>query len=211
MSLVHLSVSPREQRALEAIKNSAVTIASSGGAHAKLALARALGQELEALAPEFVARYRQLRSRPGIDAIFVDNLPTFRNEPEELAGAKVWAMSLAVLLGEPFQYLQQNGGEIAAEVTPTSDLEDTSSSGGKINLGWHSDDCFLRPRFRTKWIQLLGFHNPDRILTSIALVDEILGGLSRETLAQLLQRKYEVKLPASFRLGEAWSEPLSPR
>lgn len=115
---------------------------------------------------------------------------------------------MGLIVGEPFQYEQQNNGDIVAQIKPVQSLEQTNSNAGKMSFGWHSDDSFLPSKFRTKWIQLTGFYNPDKILTKISLIDEIIQNLSNQSLHKLTLKNYKVKVPTSFGLGDIWSDGI---
>lgn len=133
------------------------------------------------------------------DIIFIKNIANIRFDNDaDIFSAKVFSYALSLALGQPFQYQQQNNGEIIAEIKPMAEKENTHSSGGKIAFGWHTDDSFLISRFRTKWIQLMGVYNPDFISTKIASVDDIIEKLDQQSLSELLQRKYTIKISDSF-------------
>lgn len=110
---------------------------------------------------------------------------------------------------EPFQYLQQNNGDIAAEIKPTSDLIDTPSSGGKIEFGWHTDDCFFNQKFRTTWIMLAGYFNPDDVRTSLASIDDIITQLDDKNLSILMSKRFKVRVPISICKDEYYRDNMA--
>lgn len=139
-----------------------------------------------------------------IDCVIIENLPKFKSASSDLLKAKVLSFALSLIVGEPFQYIQQNNGEITAEVKPLKGYENTVSSGGKIFLGWHTDDCMIEEDSRAKWIQLLGFYNPANTLTNIAFIDDIIAKLSCKSLEILKKQPYKLIIPASFRVQKIW-------
>ncbi len=140
----------------------------------------------------------------NIDCVIIENLPSFKNISSDLVKAKILSFALSLIIGEPFQYIQQNTGEITAEVKPLKGYENTVSSGGKIFLGWHTDDCMIEEDSRAKWIQLLGFYNPANIFTNIAFIDDIVAQLSQKSLQILKEQPYKLTIPASFRVDKIW-------
>jgi hypothetical protein len=169
-------------------------------------LARFFLQELYINTPIFINELSEAKNK--FDAIYVKGLPKFDNTRKELNCAKTISFMIGLIIGEPFQYEQQNNGDIVAQIKPVQGLEQTNSNAGKMSFGWHSDDCFLPSKFRTKWIQLTGFYNPDKILTKISLIDEIIQNLSSQSLSKLMLKNYKVKAPTSFGLGDIWSDDI---
>lgn len=206
ISILELSVEPAERSSLKKIKCDIASLLKDSDPNyiniEQLATSRL--RELYVAAPTLIKKLTQAKN--SADAIFIDGLPTFDNTTPELANAKIISLMLALVMGEPFQYKQQNNGELVASIKPIEGLEQSNSNAGKIHFGWHSDDSFLLSKFRTKWIQLTGFYNPDRVLTNIALIDEIIQNLSKESLNTLMLKKYKVKIPTSFKLGDMWSD-----
>lgn len=145
--------------------------------------------------------FTQLKTEE-LDCIIVENLPIITN----LDLAKTLSFAMSLMIGETFQYLQQNDGEVTAEVKPLAGYEHTISSGGKVLLGWHTDDCMIAKDSRAYWIQLSGFYNPDNICTNIAFIDDIVPMLSETTLQILMNQPYYLIIPASFRVEKIWTE-----
>lgn len=163
-------------------------------------------QELYINTPIFINELSEAKNT--FDAIYVKGSPQFDNTKKELNCAKTISFMIGLIIGEPFQYEQQNNGDIVAQIKPVQGLEQTNSNASKMSFGWHSDDCFLSSKFRTKWIQLTGFYNPDKILTKISLIDEIIQNLSPQSLNKLVLKNYKVKVPTSFGLGDIWSDDI---
>jgi hypothetical protein len=146
----------------------------------------------------------------NFDAIVCRNLPKFSTlNHTTLKAAKCLAMSVAYIVGEPFQYLQQNNGEIVAEIKPVCSLHNTQSSSGKIEFGWHTDDCFFKPKFRTKYVALHGYYNPDMIQTNVAFIDDIIKHLSNNVLSVLMSKRFKVRVPISICADENYTNPIA--
>ena len=137
-----------------------------------------------------------------LNSILVENLPTFHHEENAELKTRVLSMLISCMVGNPFQYQQQNHGEIVARVSPEMGREDTHSSSGRKKFGWHSDDSFLDERFRTDFIQLSGFYNPAQVQTNLSSISEILEFLDEETVCELMKPQFSIGMPASFRVAE---------
>ncbi|RTL02715.1 MAG: hypothetical protein EKK57_01160 [Proteobacteria bacterium] len=175
-----------------------------------LVISKLISKEIELFAPNFTNGMRAIRSYNLFDAVCVCGLPIpVSHDSSELFVSKCMSLAFAYLVGEPFQYEQQNNGEIAAEITPTPELDNTPSSGGRVEFGWHTDDYFFSQDFRTKWIMLCGYLNPDHVKTSLAFVDDIISQLDSETLSVLMSKKFKVKVPVSICRTEYWRENIS--
>ena len=211
MSVIKYEITPHEQQILDNIKQQILITHNLGGSIADLENITALfSAEIRTFAINLTATYQLLRQQDKyVTVIYIDKLPIFDNTHQGLITSKIFALSLSKVLGEPFQYLQQNNGDIVAEITPAAGLENMNSSGGKVSFDWHSDDSFLVGNHRTKWIQLLGYHNPGEVLTKIATVDDIVRKLNKSTLNLLTQKQFLVKLPSSFDLTSSWSDKIS--
>src|SRR6185437_1919633 len=109
------------------------------------------------------------------------------------------SLLIACILGNPFQFLQQNQGEVVARVTPEAGFENTNSSSGRMRFGWHTDDSFLDEEFRTDFILLSGYHNPSNVKTSISLIDAIRDQIDPDLFCELLKPAFSLGLPTSFR------------
>jgi hypothetical protein len=142
MSIIQYEINQHEQQVLENIKEQIITITNKPeNLITNLEKITTLfSTEIQAFAQNLTSNYQLLRKQiKQVDGCYISKLPMFSNK--ELLASKIFAFTLSKILGEPFQYLQQNNGEIVAEITPTLGLENSNSSGGRVSFGWHSDDC----------------------------------------------------------------------
>jgi hypothetical protein len=179
-----------------------------------LNLSNFISQEITLFAPKLAKSIETVSLRNStIDAIFCKGLPVFKDSNNFdsliLAAAKCFALSISRLVGEPFQYKQQNDGQIVAEIKPISKLEHTESSGGRIEFGWHTDDCFFKPEFRTKWISLQGYYNPDLVNTKLVFISDVVNNIRDKTLNILMSKRFKVRVPVSISSKEYWTTPIS--
>lgn len=210
MSILERSLSHTEQSFLNKIKRAIDSFLENIDTDPDNAtiekVAKFFLQKLQVNTPIFVNEL--LEAKDKFDAIYIEGLPKFGNTKKELNCAKIISFMMGLIIGEPFQYEQQNNSDVVAQIKPAQGLEQTNSNACKISFGWHSDDCFLPSKFRTKWIQLTGFYNPDKILTKISLIDEIIQHLPVQSLSKLMLKNYKVKIPTSFGLGDIWSDDI---
>jgi hypothetical protein len=162
-----------------------------------------LKTRISKISPQLLTLINSIKN-DQIDCLVIKNLPNFHNNEFDLIKAKTLSFALSLLVGQPFQYLQQNNGEIIAEVKPLLGYEHTVSSGGRVFLGWHTDDCMIQEDSRAKWIQILGFYNPEHIMTNLAFIDDIVSKLSKKSLNILQTEPYKLIIPASFRIEKMW-------
>ena len=125
----------------------------------------------------------------------------------DVLSGQITALRLACELGMPFQYLQQNEGEVVARIYPKKGFEQTNSGYNMKALGWHTDDSILTREFRAHWIALFGFSNPHDVPTYISRLDKILNVLSLQYIKILSQPLYCLKMPTSFGNQDIWSAP----
>lgn len=144
--------------------------------------------------------------------LYIKGLPKLSYTQKHIRLGELISLTFSLILGEPFQFKQQNEGKLVAHICPKSGSESESSQSGysRNNFGWHTDDRYFQEEFRTKWIQLLGVHNPSSARTLIAPIDKIIEHLSNEEINILMQRKFEVKMPTSFGFcGNIWSQGIN--
>lgn len=128
----------------------------------------------------------------------IDGLPECGGNPMAL---EVLAIGMASLLGEPFQYAEQNGGKINAELTPKDAFRGQNNTGeGDGAFGWHTDDAVLAREFRAEWIQLFCIANSAAVATRVAMLDELVANLDNEAIDILSQSRFLFDVPKSFQL-----------
>ncbi|QQS16714.1 MAG: hypothetical protein IPK86_00410 [Neisseriales bacterium] len=151
MSILETSLSLVEQLLLNKIKCTIDSFLENIDTHPNNATIEKLAtfflQELHVNIPIFVNEL--LESKDKFDAIYIKGLPKFDNTQKELSCAKIISFMIGLIIGQPFQYQQQNNGDIIAQIKPAQGLEQTNSNACKMSFGWHSDDCFLPSKFRT--------------------------------------------------------------
>jgi hypothetical protein len=150
------------------------------------------------LLPELTREIVKL-NRGNVDSLFLENLPDFSSDPYGDEKTRALTLLISSMLGNPFQYLQQNHGEIVARVTPEKGHENTNSSSGRMQFGWHTDDSCMDENLRADFIVLAGFHNPSHVKTSVCAIWSIQSELPSDSLVELTRPIYSVGIPASFR------------
>ena len=142
------------------------------------------------------------------DALYVEGLPEYSGSYAPLL-YRLTTLAIGSLFGQPFQYLQQHGGQLIPVLEPSDDsAENTNSTGA--HFGAHTDDAFLNPKYRTKYISLIGELNESNAGTGYASISKILSVLSKKDIETLSKPLYLFKKPISFKgLNERseWSEP----
>lgn len=174
-------------------------------------LARSVATMIQTFAPTFSSALCLPSVNPDVSATIIEGLPKiFSDQQDNIYIAKQMALAAAFVVGEPFQYLQQNDGQLVADIRPNMALKDTQSSGGAMEFGWHSDDAFFEPEVRTHWIMLSGYWNPDKTGTKIAPLNEIIARLSSTTLGILLQKRFSIRIPVTIGSDqERWTKAIS--
>lgn len=172
-------------------------------------LARFMSEKIKQDAPQLVSNIEKLRDANAPSAIVISGLPDMHDDHPHLHTGELMSLSYAFLLGEPFQYVQQNEGKLVARVSPRDGFENTQSGFSRGHFGWHTDDRIFLSEHRTRWIQLLGIHNPSQSQTLLAPIDLIVTQLSPVILAILMENRFEVKMPTSFGFkNNIWSQPI---
>jgi hypothetical protein len=156
-----------------------------------------------AIAPLLTSKINNLRQIKS-DALFLRGLPKFTDPNPKIneSNTRKLSLLLASMLGEPFQYKQQNNGEIVAHIAPEIGRENTNSSSGRQQFGWHTDDSFLDEPFRADYITLTGYINPSHVRTNLSSIDEIIQYLPEDDIHELMKPKFSLRLPSSFRLQD---------
>lgn len=176
----------------------------------QLILSKLFGHKIFSAIPSISKALEKLAKRDKACAVFIEGLPEMTGYPEQVHLGEFLSLVFASILGEPFQYLQQNDSKLVAHIYPKEGFESTQSGFSRDNFGWHTDDRFFQAEFRTEWIQLFGIYNPQGAETIISPISEIITRLPDKVLSVLMQKRFEVKMPTSFGFKSSiWSEPLS--
>lgn len=166
---------------------------------------------IQTFAPTLSAALRLSSETINTSATIIEGLPKiFNDQQDNLHIAKKMALATAFVVGEPFQYLQQNNGHLVADIKPNPSLRDTQSSGGAVEFGWHTDDAFFIPDVRTHWIMLWGYWNPGKTRTKLSPLNEIINRLPSATIGVLLQKRFSIRIPVTIGGNdERWTKPIS--
>lgn len=100
----------------------------------------------------------------------------------------------ATLLGDPVAWSTQQDGRIMHDVLPIKQHEfEQLGTGSRELLTWHTEEAF-HP-LRADYIGLLCLRNPDRIETTYATIDDLLGGhgLSDEVVSMLREPIFTIR------------------
>ena len=159
--------------------------------------------------PSLAMQYERMIALEGPLAVHATGLPT-DSTIESTPLGDFLSLSLASLVGEPFQYLQQNSGRLVARLTPSPGLEGKPNTGeGSGEFEFHTDDRILAPSYSTELIQLLGIRNDSMASTRFLTLPSILSRLSRKSWQTLSEKRYLFKPPISFGAKmPAFSDPL---
>lgn len=209
MSIITLALNKPEQLLFEQFKQNMLGIDATR--HKALELAKLIAHTLRLLAPNLATQLEQMRTNDDIIAISISNLAKLNNnDVNHVRVAKYISLGLSFLLGEPFQYYEQEPKEIVSEIRPKPHLKNTQSSGGLLAFDWHTDESCFPVRFRATWLCLYGIYNPNNVLTKIAPIDQILKHLSNSDKAILMSKRYKIELPKSFKVESSrYTPPVS--
>jgi hypothetical protein len=209
-SILNYSLSDLEQHRLTQIYNEASDLPDNLKQEDYLVLANFFYKKIKKQVPDFTKNLEKLRDGNNYSAIFLKSLPQLKDESNQIHIAELMSLSFSLIIGHPFQYLQQNDARLVGRISPKKDFEMTQSGLSRNHFGWHSDDRIFPTPFRTEWIQLLGVHNPSQTETLIAPIKEIIKNLPANIIEILMDRRFEVKMPTSFGFKNSiWSEPIS--
>jgi hypothetical protein len=127
--------------------------------------------------------------------------------PEDREIAEVVHLALSTHFGLPFNYAEQNSGELPMALAPKQNSpENTNTTAGEF--GFHTDDALVDSELRTKFISLYGIINPPRAWTYYSPIDPVWNSLHSKHLDKLLSPNFLVRMPVSFGRGDnVWSEP----
>ncbi len=167
----------------------------------QLNLAAQLAAEMEERSPRLAQALARLPYERNCEAQVVHGLPA----GEDLAPLVQLATSMMV--GQPFNYAEQNGGALSMRLEPRRDsAANTNTTPDEFAL--HSDDAVMPEDMRTTWISLYGIRNPRRTLTGYAPIEGISTDIGRRAWDVLRAPRFSVRVPLSFELGDdIWSEP----
>lgn len=174
-----------------------------------ISFAKNISKTIKQKAPLFCNTIQSLRHGDAA-AVLISGLPGIPDSPSAVEIGEFMSLCYAYLLGEPFQYLQQNEGRLVSHITPRDGFENTNSGLGRVRFGWHTDDCIFSIHHRTQWIQLLGMVNEGLTETLISPIDEVMVRLPDSVKGILMQPRFEVKMPTSFGFrSQIWSQPVA--
>ena len=176
-----------------------------------LRLGERAADALASFAPDLLALAHDLNRPDGPTAAQITGLPvdavTEVTEPTPLSD--LVTLGLAKLFGEPFQYRQQNGGELIARLTPKPEYAGRANTGeSNLTFNDHTDDRPWAPDYSVELILLVGVVNDVAAPTTFTPIDPIVAQLSREEIAVLSEPRFVSALPKSFGLGDALTPPL---
>src|ERR1700693_4299173 len=78
-------------------------------------LARSVATMIQTFAPTFSSALCLPSVNPNVSATIIEGLPEiFSDQQDNIYIAKQMALAAAFVVGEPFQYLQQNDGQLVA-------------------------------------------------------------------------------------------------
>lgn len=142
-----------------------------------------------------------LRNMP-IDSHLPDS-PTNGQRPKQKS---TWVSEISLLATaaggnlQPLSYRQEKGDALIHEVAPSIGKEKTLSNGGRVPLGFHTDDSILKRHYRPEYLMLLGLINQNQTPTYIARLDDALQELDERHKQILREPHFRVETPQSFNL-----------
>jgi len=140
-------------------------------------------------------------SQEDIDALFVTGLP------HEVETARLTILAMTTVLGQPFNYKSQNGGELVMSLKP-EDGSANNTNATRDEFEAHTDDAYIPRDARVNFIALSGILNPPNTLTGYAPLRDAAADLSHLMLARAQEDAFQVRAPSSFGLeAEVWSAP----
>jgi L-asparagine oxygenase len=184
----------------------------------------------QATTPAFLnAALAEFGTRDGPDAFVIDLGSTFvefdptRHMPERghrnrLKPFSVDEIALMGIIqavgGDPCSLIPEAGLDLIMPVSPTPGLEDTRSSKGGGALQMHIDNMPFARSYRPEYFGLMGLVSTERVMTSFALVDEILTSLQKLSPRyerSLRRPHYRFRTPMSFHFdgsSQVLSDPV---
>jgi hypothetical protein len=109
-----------------------------------------------------------------------------------------------------FTYREQSDGRVVHRVEPAPGRDSERGNGGRVRLGFHSDDAAVPSTFRATVLDLLTLDNPGATATYYVETSEIVRHLSTEHLRILRSSRFRLPNPDSFAVFEGqliYSEP----
>lgn len=104
----------------------------------------------------------------------------------------------AIKLGQPFGYIQEQGGQLIQNVVPVHKLElDQISSSSKVELEMHTETAF-HP-YMPRYVLLLCLRGDITAETTYAVLDDILDGLDESVISALKTDSFYTSIDQSFR------------
>lgn len=166
----------------------------------QVALGKGFVPALEASLPRLAQALRDVRSGKLLAAYF-------SGLPQDLSKGRIVLLAMSSMLGAPFNYSSQNGGELVMRLVPIAGSgENTNATRGEFKI--HTDDAALPRDARTEYINLYGIVNPPGTLTSYAAASDALSELDPEVIDVLREARFNLRFPTSFGFGtEIWSAP----
>ena len=101
---------------------------------------------------------------------------------------------------QPLSYREEKGEALVHEIAPHRGLEQSLSNGGRIPLGFHTDESILKREYRPEYLMLMGLINRNQIPTYVATLDEVLKKLEPRKDGILREPRFRVESPESFHL-----------
>lgn len=175
-------------------------------------VANAAADALVSVEPRLVSMAEALKSPSGPEAVVIRNLPVDDvievESPTPLG--KLVSLGLVKFLGEPFQYTQQNGGEVVAALYPKPAFVGKANTGeSNLQFADHTDDRPWAPEYSCEWIQLLGMVNDSNVATTYTAIAPVVAELPDATRQVLCEPRFVSKAPASFGFRmQLWTPPV---
>ena len=132
-----------------------------------------------------------------------------RNPAKPFSFDEVALLGTVLGAGFPMSLIPEAGLDLIMPVSPAPGHEASRSSKGGARLGWHVDNLPFTPEYRPDLLALMGLVSTEPVVTSFALIDDVLAALRRdgERHEQILRRPlFRYATPASFHFDG--SEPV---
>jgi alpha-ketoglutarate-dependent taurine dioxygenase len=177
-----------------------------------LAISRSAALLTNIMGAQMVDAIASLNRGPSARPVLIRGVPIAANEDTvpDAVNNLIVAGLLEAASQFVFTYQEQKDGALVQDIVPITGQESANSSGGRVALGWHTDDAiFCRP-YRAEGIALLGIVNEYRCPTYYADVPQIVDRLDRDILAILREPRFRFALPESFNVYDhkvIYSEP----
>jgi hypothetical protein len=157
----------------------------------QIALAARLAERIEHHSPRLGFELAKMPHEKDGEACVIHGLPA----REGLAA--IIQLALSTLLGDPFNYAEQNKGVLAMRLEPQpGSAANTNTTTDEFAL--HSDDAAMPEELRAEWLSLYGIRNPRGTLTGYAPIRVVLDDLanvSTDIQATLAAERFSVRMP----------------